>query len=271
MSSNNKPVAIVTGASSGIGRATAIALKGAGYRVYGTSRRQIPASPDGITMLACDVADNASVDTLVAHVLAEAGRIDVLVNNAGLGMTAGAEEVSVERAKTLFEVNVFGVLRMTNAVLPTMRRQKSGRIINISSVLGFIPAPHMAHYAATKHALEGYSESLDHEIRTFGVRVSLIEPAYTRTSFDANAIQPDRLIAAYEPGRASADAVMQTAMTTGDAPEVVAGAVLEAVGAKHPKLRYAAGKLARQISFLRRFVPATAFDKSLRKQNGLPA
>lgn len=271
MPSLANPVAIVTGASTGIGRATALALLHAGYRVYGTSRGHAPNGPDGVTMRVCDVSDDASVAELVAHVLSEAGRIDVLVNNAGIGVTGGAEEASIDLAKKLFDVNVFGVFRMVKHVLPVMRPQQSGRIINISSVLGFMPAPYMALYASTKHALEGYSESLDHEVRTFGIRVLLVDPAYTRTSFDTNAIKPDQLLPIYDAGRASADGVMRKAMETGEMPEVVAATVLEAIAAKTPKLRYAAGKLARQVSFLRRFVPASAFDKSLRKQNGLPA
>jgi NAD(P)-dependent dehydrogenase (short-subunit alcohol dehydrogenase family) len=195
MPSQKPQIAIVTGASTGIGRATAHALLRAGFQVFGTSRKRISDGPEGAEMLVCDVASDQSVADLVSQIMARTGRIDVLVNNAGLGLTGGAEEASIELAKTLFDVNVFGTFRMINEVLPIMRAQQSGRIINMSSVLGFMPAPYMALYASTKHALEGYSESLDHEVRTFGVRVLLIEPAYTRTSFDTNAIQPDGLLA----------------------------------------------------------------------------
>src|SRR5690349_3978546 len=117
------------------------------------------------------------------------GHIDLLVNNAGIGLLGAAEESSTAQAQGLFDVNVFGVLRMTNAVLPAMRLQRKGTIINVSSVLGLIPAPYSALYAATKHAIEGYSESLDHELRTFGIRVALVEPAYTRTSFEENIVR----------------------------------------------------------------------------------
>jgi short-subunit dehydrogenase len=262
-------VALVTGASAGIGRAAAAALRDAGYRVFGTSRKAVPARSDGITMLTCDVTNDASVARLVADVLAETGRIDLLVNNAGLGLLGGAEESSVEQAKALFDVNVFGVLRITNAVLPTMRRQKKGRIINLSSVQGFIPAPYFALYAATKHAVEGYSESLDHELRPFGIRVVLVEPAYTRTSFEDNLARPDRLLDVYDSARAGMNEVVRKAMEKGDTPEVVVKAILAAATDPAPKRRYAAGKMARQVSMLRRFVPASAFDKSLRKQLGL--
>lgn len=167
-------------------------------------------------------------------------------------------------------MNVFGVLRVTNAVLPTMRRQGTGRIVNLSSVLGLIPAPYSALYASTKHAIEGYSESLDHELRPLGIRVVLVEPAYTRTSFEENLARPDQLLEIYDAARAGMDVILRKAMETGDAPEIVAGTVLKAATDSVPRRRYAAGKMARQVSFLRRFVPASAFDKSLRKQNGLP-
>jgi short-subunit dehydrogenase len=245
-------------------------LQGASYRVFETSRRAAAERLDGVTMLSCDVTDDASVAKLVEEVLAKAGRIDLLVNNAGIGLLGAAEESSTEQAQALFDVNVFGVLRMTNAVLPAMRRQRKGTIINLSSVLGFIPAPYSALYAATKQAIEGYSESLDHELRTFGIRVVLIEPAYTRTSFEENIVKPDRLLDIYDSARAGMNGVLRKAIEAGDAPEVVAATVLNAATASFPRRRYAAGKMARQVSFLRRFVPASAFDKSLRKQNGLP-
>lgn len=266
----NLGVALVTGASSGIGHATAKALQNAGYRVFGTSRRAVAERSEDITMLTCDVTDEMSVAKLVEDVLADAGRIDLLVNNAGIGLLGGAEESSTAQAQALFNVNVFGVLRMTNAVLPAMRRQGKGRIVNLSSVLGLIPAPYSALYASTKHAIEGYSESLDHELRTFGIRVVLVEPAYTRTSFEENLVKPDRLLDVYVSARAGINGVLRKAIEAGDAPEVVAATVLDAATAPSPRRRYAAGKIARQVSFLRRFVPTSAFDKSLRKQLGLP-
>jgi short-subunit dehydrogenase len=262
--------AIVTGASSGIGNATAEALARVGFTVFGTSRRPIENGPKLVTMLVCDVTDDASVNKLISDVLSRAGRIDLLVNNAGLGLFGGAEESSVAQAKSLFEVNFFGLVRMTNAVLPLMRRHGGGHIINISSVLGFLPAPYSAHYGATKHAVEGYSESLDHETRAFGVRVTLIEPAFTKSSFDQAALKPDTMLKEYDEARAGVDKLVQHAMTIGDSPEVVADTVVAAATAPRPKRRYPAGKAAKQVSFARRFVPAEMFDKSLRKQFGLP-
>jgi short-subunit dehydrogenase len=264
-------VAVVTGSSMGIGKATAEALARAGFTVFGTSRRAIENGSKQVTMLPCDVTSDASVKHLVSEVLSQAGRIDLLVNNAGLGLFGGAEESSIEQAKSLFEVNFFGLVRMTNAVLPSMRKNGGGHIINISSVVGLIPAPFSAFYGATKHAVEGYSESLDHETRAFGVRVTLIEPAYTKSSFDQAALKADAMLREYDEARAGVDKVVQQAMTIADPPEAVANTVVDAALAARPKRRYPAGKAAKQVSFARRFVPAGMFDKILRKQFGLPA
>jgi NAD(P)-dependent dehydrogenase (short-subunit alcohol dehydrogenase family) len=268
---DSRPVAIVTGASGGIGEATARALHAAGYRVFGTSRRSPGTRSPGIEYLVCDVTSDESVRAAVGEVLSKAGRIDLLVNNAGVGLVAAAEESSLAQAKSLFDVNLFGVIRITNAVLPTMRRQRAGRIVNISSVMGLIPAPFMALYAASKHALEGYSESLDHEIRSSGVRVVLVEPAYTRTSFEGNVYQADQQLEVYQSARANAEGVLRDEMKTADTPELVASAVVKASTDANPHRRYTAGRTARQVSLLRRFVPASAFDRSLRKQMRLPA
>ncbi|WP_245263444.1 oxidoreductase [Azorhizobium doebereinerae] len=261
--------ALVTGASGGIGLTTALALRKAGYRVFGTSRRAEPSAEPGITMLQCDVTDDASVAGVVESVLAQTGRIDVLVNNAGFGIAGGAEESSIEQARMLFEVNVFGLIRMVRAVLPAMRAQGRGRIVNISSVFGFMPAPYMALYAATKHAVEGYSESLDHEVRVFGVRVVLIEPANTATAFDKNLARADQPLEPYAGARSDNEVLMGEMMKTGDAPETIAAAIVAAAEAKTPKRRYAPGS-ARQLSLARRFAPSGVFDKSLRKQMRLP-
>lgn len=262
--------AIVTGASSGIGRASAEALAKAGFTVFGTSRKAGGTSAGGMTMLACDVTDAESVGELVSKVLLMTGRIDLLVNNAGVGMLGGAEESSVGQVQALFDVNLFGVMRMINAVLPVMRKQRQGRIINMGSILGVIPAPYSAHYSAVKHALEGYSESLDHEVRAFGIRVSVIEPAFVRTVFDQNGIEPDLPIENYDQARAGFKALLADVMPKADLPEVVAAVVVKAATDARPLRRYTAGKAARQVSLLRRFAPADMFDKSLRKQFRLP-
>ena len=268
----NRPVALVTGASSGIGRAAARALAEAGFEVAGTSRNTAKVTPaDGVRFLDLDVASDASVHAVVGQVIERFGRIDVLVNNAGVGSAGAAEESSVAQDQRVFDVNVFGVIRMTKAVLPHMRARGSGRIINVSSVLGFLPAPYAASYAATKHAIEGYSESVDHEVREHGVRVLLVEPAYTKTGFEANAVQPDAPLPIYAEQRRVFDRVLAGAMAGGDDPATVAKAIVAAATDPKPKLRYTAGSTAGRVSALRRFVPARAFDRQIRKLNRLPA
>src|SRR5215211_8709279 len=265
-------IAIVTGASSGIGEATAERLAKAGYKVYGTSRRGAQAGRQSFEMLPLDVTSDESVAAAVGEVMRRDGRIDLLVNNAGFGVApAGAEESSMDQARSIFETNFFGLIRMTRAVVPHMRRQGNGRIINIGSVLGFLPMPYGALYAATKHAVEGYSESLDHELRTRGVRVSVIEPAYTKTQFDANFLAPDSKLDEYREVRALLDKVLKEVMATADEPNVVADVVLEAAIADRPKLRYVAGGLANRLRLLRRFAPARLLDAGIRKDLRLDA
>jgi NAD(P)-dependent dehydrogenase (short-subunit alcohol dehydrogenase family) len=259
--------AIVTGASSGIGEATAERLAKAGYQVYGTSRRGAGAGKRSFEMLSLDVTSDESVEAAVSEVMRLGGRIDLLVNNAGFSTApAGAEESSIEQARSIFDTNFFGIVRMTRAVVPHMRRQGSGRIVNIGSVFGFLPAPYMALYSATKHAIEGYSESLDHELRTRGIRVSVIEPANTNTHFDANLLQPDSKLDEYREARTAVARRMTEMVAGGDEPAVVADAVLEAASAAHPKLRYTAGGRARRLQWLRRLAPASAVDAGIRKE-----
>jgi len=162
-------------------------------------------------------------------------------------------------------------VRLTNAILPVMRRQRSGRIINMSSILGLIPAPFNALYASTKHAIEGYSESLDHEVRTQGIRVVLVEPGVTRTSFEENLTRVDQPLPVYDTVRADAEKLMREIVETGDAPEIVADMVVRAANATAPKRRYTAGKAAGQVRFIRRFLPESFVDRNLRKFNRLPA
>lgn len=259
-------VALVTGASSGIGEATAIRLVQAGYKVYGTSRRGPQAGARPFEMLALDVTRDESVDAAVNLLTEKEGRIDLLVNNAGFGVApAAAEESSMEQARAIFDTNFFGIIRMTRAVVPRMRQQKSGRIINIGSVLGFLPMPYGALYAATKHAVAGYSESLDHELRTLGIRVSVIEPAYTNTPFDANLLEPDARLDVYQEIRAALNKRVKEVMATASGPEIVADAVIKAASAARPQLRYTPAGVATNLKRLRRFAPAGLVDGGIRK------
>ncbi|MEP7065604.1 MAG: oxidoreductase [Gemmatimonadota bacterium] len=267
MAKLQEKIALVTGTSSGIGEATAERLARAGYKVYGTSRRGALSGKRSYQMLALDVTSDASVEAAVEKVIQAEGRIDLLVNNAGFSTgPAGAEESSIEQARSIFDTNFFGIVRMTRAVLPHMRRQGSGRIINIGSVLGFLPAPYMALYAATKHAIEGYSESLDHELRTRGIRVTVIEPAYTKTPFDAHLLEADSQLDEYRDARVLMGKRLQEAVAAADEPSVVADVVLQAAAAVRPNLRYTAGSGASRLSLLRRFAPAGVMDAGIRKE-----
>jgi NAD(P)-dependent dehydrogenase (short-subunit alcohol dehydrogenase family) len=269
MNKNTTRVALVTGASSGIGAATAEQLVKAGYKVYGTSRRAAPAGQRSFEMLSLDVTSDASVEAAVKELMQREGHIDLLVNNAGFGVAAaGAEESSLEQAQAIFDTNFFGIVRMTRAVVPYMRQQGNGRIINIGSVLGFLPLPYMALYSATKHAVAGYSEALDHELRTLGIRVLLVEPSYINTPFDANLLKPDAPIDVYREVSASVEQRMKDVLVGADGPDVVAESVVQAALAERPKLHYTPG-LARSTRLLRRFAPASVVDAGIRKNLGL--
>ena len=272
MKAGTDRVALVTGASSGIGDAAARQLLDAGFTVYGTSRRATAGEQcAGVVFLPLDVTDDESVAAAVSEVLYRSGRIDVLVSNAGLGVAGAAEESSIDQARALFDTNVFGAMRMTRAVLPVMRMQGGGRIINVSSIVGLIPVPFMALYSSTKHALEGYSQSVDHELREHGIRVLLVEPGFTKTGFDANLAAADEPMPLYAERRANVDAGLVEALQGGDDPSIVAEAIVKAATDRRPKLRYAAGRTARRVSNARRYAPSGIFDKQIRKLNRLPA
>jgi NAD(P)-dependent dehydrogenase (short-subunit alcohol dehydrogenase family) len=267
-----RQVALVTGASSGIGKAAAIALAGAGFEVIGTARNTARVTaPAGVTYLDLDVTSDESVASVVKQVIDRFGRIDILVNNAGVGANGAAEEFSVARTQDVFDINVYGIMRMTKAVLPHMRAQRRGRVVNVSSLSGFVPSPFMAIYTSTKHAVEGYSGSLDHEVREHGVRVLLVEPFNTNTPFDANVVSADSPLPIYAEQRRIFDDVLAAAIRGGDDPAVVGKTIVTAATDPTPKLRYPAGPRAGRISVLRRIVPARTFDKSVRKLNRLAA
>jgi len=262
-------VVVITGASSGIGEATARLLAENGYRVFGGARtpRRAPSIP-GVEFGALDVTDDASVDGFIGWVLSETGKIDILINNAGVSLMGPVEKTSIDEAAAIFDTNVFGPLRMMRAVLPYMRGVRNGLIINVSSVLGFLPAPFMGIYASSKHALEGLSESLDHEIRDFNVRVVLIEPTFTNTNLDVNAAHTQEPLGAYATQFEAATKAVQSQIKSASPPTLVAGKILQAITSPY-KMRQPAGGQATLLSRLRRFMPAKAVDGSLRKSFGL--
>ena len=267
MKKKEKAVALVTGASSGIGEATALGLAEAGYQVFGTSRRGASASRSSFDMLRLDVTNDESVKTVVAEVIQREGRLDLLVNNAGFNVSVGgAEESSIQQAQDIFDTNFFGMVRMTLAVVPHMRQQGSGRIINIGSVLGFMAMPYMALYTATKHAIEGYAESLDHELRNMGIRVSVIEPAFMKTAIDANSRDADAKLALYQEVRVGMDKRLKAMLAVAEDPEVVADTVLKAARAANPKARYTAGTAAARLRLMHTLLPARLLDAGVRKQ-----
>lgn len=262
-------VVVVTGVSSGIGRITAEKFAKQGCRVFGTVRNLSSAVPlAGVNLVQMDVRDQSSVLVAIQTVIDKAGRIDVLVNNAGVGMVGSAEETSISEASSMFDTNVFGALRTSQAVLPHMRAQGAGRIINVSSVLGFLPAPYMGLYAATKHAVEGMSETMDQEVRQFGVRVSLVEPAFTRSSFDVNSPQALKKIPAYDTERRLVEQAIAKNVGTAPEPAGVADTIVTA-GLGPWRMRHTPKGQASLLSILRRFMPAGPVDQSLRKSFGL--
>jgi RND family efflux transporter MFP subunit len=259
-------ITLVTGVSSGIGRAIAQLLAERGARVFGSVRNpQSTSLIPGVEIVRMDVTEDASVNEAVQSIVRKAGPIQYLVNNAGYSLMGALEETSVAEARQQFETNLFGVLRVTNAILPAMRQKGEGRIVNISSVLGFLPAPYWGIYAASKHAVEGYTETLDHEIRRFGVRALLVEPAYTRTKLSGNTKSAKISLAVYAEERKRLTDAAQQNIERGDDPRMVAEAVWNALTAKSPRLRYPVGRGV-ALSRMRRFVPAGMFDKSFRKQ-----
>jgi NAD(P)-dependent dehydrogenase (short-subunit alcohol dehydrogenase family) len=265
----NSKVVLVTGVSSGIGRATAERFAKQGCVVFGTVRNAHKAQAiAGVELVEMDVRDPRSVQRAIQHIVAQAKRIDVLVNNAGSMLLGAIEETSVAEAQALFDTNVFGVLRTSQAVLPHMRQQRSGRIVNVSSVVGFLPAPYMGLYSATKHAVEGLSETLDHEVRNFGVRVVLVEPSYTKTNLDLNAPQAANRVAAYDADRDLASNAISRSVQKAPAPDTVAATIVDAALGNWQMRRTPKGE-ASLLRTLRRFMPAGPVDTSLRKTFGL--
>jgi len=266
---SSSSVVVVTGASSGIGRVAAEIFVARGCRVFGTVRdlRKAPVVP-GVEFVEMDVREEESVQAGIDSIIEQGLRIDVLVNNAGMMMLGAVEETATAEAAALFDTNVFGVLRVTRAVLPSMRKQHRGRIVNVSSLFGVMPAPYMGMYAAAKHALEGLSESLDHEVRQFGVRVTLVQPAFTRTNLDINAPRAKAPITDYDHERGLVERAVADSVNNAPPPQGVANTIVEA--ALGPwRMRCTPPGEASVLAKLRRFMPAGPVDASLRKKLGL--
>ncbi len=260
--------ALVTGASSGIGEAAARLLKQKGFVVYAAARRveqMAPLEREGIHVVELDITVDASIGACVDTILQREGRIDVLVNNAGYGSYGAVEDVPIEEARRQFEVNIFGLARLTQLVLPRMRENRFGRIINVTSVGGKIYTPFGAWYHATKHALEGWSDALRLETAPFGIDVVIIEPGGIRTPWGAIAV--DNLMKTSGSG-AYAAAVKRAAenmkkLYDGNRlspPELIARTIAKAATSAKPRTRYAAGYMAKPVLFLRWLLPDRLFD-----------
>ena len=276
-----KKVALVTGASSGIGEATARQLQQAGFIVYGAARRTDRMSDlaaSGVRTLPLDVTNETSVSQAVAEIIATEGRIDVLVNNAGYGSYGALEDVPLEEARAQIEVNVFGLARLTQLVLPHMRAQCSGTIVNISSMGGRFATPMGAWYHASKYAVEGLSDALRLEVKRFGIDVVLIEPGSIRTDWGAIAADKLRATSSDGPYAEQADA-MATSLERSSRPgtrmaspaTVIGKAVTEAATARRPRTRYRVGFGARPLIFLSRLLPDRTFDALVKRSSGVPA
>lgn len=262
-------VVVVTGVSSGIGRASAMQFAQPGCRVFGTVRSQAKSQAlPGVALVEMDIRDDASVQRGIQAIMAQTGRIDVLVNSAGVTLLGATEETSVAEAQALFDTNLLGLLRTTKAVLPHMRGQRSGRIVNVSSVLGFLPAPYMALYSASKHAVEGLSETLDHEVRQFGIRVALVEPSFTKTNLDLNAPQTIARIADYSSALEVVSEAIKRNVQKAPEPDAVAATIVNAALGTW-KMRHTPKGEASLLAKLRRFMPAGPVEKGLRKTFGL--
>jgi NAD(P)-dependent dehydrogenase (short-subunit alcohol dehydrogenase family) len=262
--SDSPAVALVTGASSGVGQATASLLAARGYRAFGTSRNPSGEATAGVEMLPLDVRDDASVAACVAAVTARAGRLDLLVNNAGFEQAGALEELSLEEARAQFETNFFGVVRMVKEVLPIMRGQRSARIINVSSLTGIAATPFMGIYTASKFALEGYTEALRLEVSPLGILVSQVEPGWLHTPMMGHRKSSVRTIGDYDQWRTQAYAAVREAEEKGPGPELVAETILRIAGSRRPRLRYLVGGQAKFVTALKRFTPEAAFERGVR-------
>lgn len=243
-------IILITGASSGFGKATAELLCGKGHTVYGTSRK--PCRHERIKMLAMDVRDRASVKSGVEQIMAEQGRIDVLINNAGMGIGGSLELATPEEIAVQMDTNFGGCVNLCQAVLPHMRKQRCGQIINLSSIGGVMGLPYQGYYSASKFAIEGFSEALSAEVKGFGIRVSMVEPGDFATNFTASRRNSQATMdnPDYGPIFRRSLELIEKEENGGLKPEVLANKIVKIVESKRPKLRYVVANLEQRLSVL---------------------
>ena len=263
---------LVTGASSGIGKATAIYLAQNGYNVYGAARRmEIMQSlkENGIKPIALDVSNDESIVACVEKISKEAGSIDVLINSAGLGSYGALEDVPMSEAKNQLEINLFGVARLIQLALPQMRKNRYGKIVNISSVGGKVGLPMGVWYHASKFAIEGLSDSLRNEVRQFGIDVIVVEPGGTKSEMTAIGAKDLMRVSGHTVYKELANSLskMYTDMEKNSVePIVIAKLIKKAIEANHPKTRYIGGAMAKPMLFLRKILSDKLFDKMVMSQ-----
>lgn len=269
-----KQVVLVTGASSGIGKDVSLRLLEGGYVVYGVARRLNPMDSlveKGARVMEMDILENTAIEKVVATIMKEQGRLDILINNAGYATWGAVETVSLQDARRQFDVNIFGLASLTKKVIPIMRQQKSGKIINISSMAGRIYTPFGAWYHATKHALEGWSDCLRIELKEFGIGVVLIQPGLISTEF-GDVMMVDMLERAentpYESKIKAMYLATKRAYKKGLAspPSVVTNLILKAIRSKKPKSRYVGGKFAKLMLFIRKWFGEIVFERAVMSQ-----
>ena len=258
-------IVLVTGASSGFGRETAVLLSQHGFRVFGTSRNSSPKDVGaGVEMVQLDVDSDESVSRTIESVVAKTGGLDVLVNNAGFVLTGGIEETSVDEAKAQLETNFFGAARMVKAVLPVMRKRGAGQIINVSSVAAWLPVPFEGYYAAAKAALVAYSDALRHEVKSFGISVSVVEPGFFRTNLVPGRRTVRSLIGDYGKLRLRAVGALEDDFSKGGDPKVVAETILHIVESRSPRFEHLVGVSGR-YRVLKQILPQSMFDGAVRR------
>lgn len=269
-----KKVAIVTGASSGMGKSAAGFLHDQGYIVYGVARRleeMNDLKAKGIKVLSMDITDDASIQAAVNEILANEGRIDVLINNAGYGSYGAVEDIAIDEARRQFEVNLFGMARITQLVLPTMRAQHAGRIVNISSMGGKVFTPFGAWYHATKHAVEGWSDCLRLELKPFGIDVVIVEPGGIKTPWGTIASDNLRKNSGHGAYAKHANSVANTTeklYTSNQLTDVdvLGKTIAKAASVARPKRRYVKGYMAKPAIFIRKWFGDGVFEKLISSQ-----